>query len=261
MGNYRQGKLITIEGVDGVGKNTQSLLLRDKIKEMHGDCGFFSFPRYDTPTGKKVAEYLNTGAQNLSLLRRAELYSNDRKAARLEILDYLMRGVDVVCDRYVDSNVAFFSSLAKLTPNTASNYDVRVREFIKALEYKQYNLPHPDITFILTMPFEKSRELVLKKDTRDYTKEKLDVHERNTQLMEITSKFYESLVVTTPGEYSSSHYKLIDCYDPDSDSVRTVESIHKQVLEHYTDRFYTYSNIFKQVPPLEINRSGFIVNT
>lgn len=232
MSSYRTGKLITVDGIDGVGKNTQSLKLVEFLTKLHGQCGFFSFPRYETPTGKLVGEYLKSGRNDLNLLERAALYSADRAAARLEIMDYLMRGIDVVCDRYVDSNIAFFSSFAKMEQNVSRNYDMHVKHFILELEYKQYHLPKPDMTFILSMSPEKARQLVLKKDKRNYTDAKLDAHESNDQLLELTSDFYNKHALT-----GGDHYNLIDCVDKEVDAVRTIDDIHKEITDKYVERF------------------------
>lgn len=232
MSGYKVGRLITVDGIDGVGKNTQATKLRDYITQTQGDCGFFSFPRYETPTGKLVGDYLKSGRSDLNLLERAELYSNDRAAARLEIIDILMRGINVVCDRYVDSNLAYFSSFARLEPNVSKHYDIHVKHFILELEYKQLHMPKPDLTFILSMSPEKARELVLKKDKRSYTDDKLDHHERNTSLLELTSDFYNKQAVT-----GGSHYRLVDCLNTTLNEVRSIDDIHSEIVEHCNHKF------------------------
>ena len=49
-----KGKVIVIEGTDCSGKETQSKLLEEKLKKAGKKCKRFSFPMYDTPTGKIV---------------------------------------------------------------------------------------------------------------------------------------------------------------------------------------------------------------
>ena len=66
-------KLIVIEGLDGVGKNTQSNLLTKYLSEKYGDTVLYSFPRNHSPTGKRVADYLNGGLDELTLLEKAKL--------------------------------------------------------------------------------------------------------------------------------------------------------------------------------------------
>ena len=48
------GKIIVIEGIDCSGKQTQVELLMDKLNNSGKRCEWFSFPMYNTPTGKIV---------------------------------------------------------------------------------------------------------------------------------------------------------------------------------------------------------------
>ena len=49
-----RGKLIVIEGTDCSGKETQTKMLVEKLENVGIKCVRFSFPQYDTPTGKIV---------------------------------------------------------------------------------------------------------------------------------------------------------------------------------------------------------------
>ena len=49
-----KGRIITIEGTDCSGKETQSKILYERLKEEGVDVYRDSFPMYDTPTGKIV---------------------------------------------------------------------------------------------------------------------------------------------------------------------------------------------------------------
>ena len=51
-----KGKYIVIEGTDSSGKETQSKLLEKRLKDKGIKCIRFSFPMYDTPTGKIVED-------------------------------------------------------------------------------------------------------------------------------------------------------------------------------------------------------------
>ena len=46
------GKIIVIEGIDGSGKETQSKMLVDYLNNHGYKAIEFSFPMYETPTGK-----------------------------------------------------------------------------------------------------------------------------------------------------------------------------------------------------------------
>lgn len=49
-----KGKLIVIEGTDCSGKETQSKKLIERLKDENIDTMYYSFPKYDTPTGRIV---------------------------------------------------------------------------------------------------------------------------------------------------------------------------------------------------------------
>jgi dTMP kinase len=207
------GSLIAIEGIDGVGKNTQAKLLCDYIRRQKGNCGFFSFPRYDTPTGKEIAKYLRGETPNLSLIEKANLFSNDRLAARTEILEYLESGIDVVCDRYILSNCAYFS---------CQDPTNKIIEHILHREIAQNDMPIVRLLVILSLPLEISMKLILKKDTREYTTEALDEHEKNLELQSCVNNYY-----------NSKDFEECIVYCNKGDEILSVDEIHNKVVEMY----------------------------
>lgn len=229
--------LIAIEGIDGVGKNTQAKLLVEALKKANNNnCGFFSFPRYETPTGRRVREYLDGKHDTLNLLARAKLYSDDRLAAREEILDLLYRGHDVVCDRYVDSNAAFQVCIAKLEqPDT--NYHVRVRDYIYRLEYDNYMLPSADITFVLNVDVATSQRMMDERYGNDQALK--DKHESNKELLKHTHEIYRKMCKGLT--FQNKVYIEIICNNPDG-SLRTREDIHNEILVHVTERKNRWGN-------------------
>ena len=186
----KKGKLIAIEGIDGVGKNTQAKLLYDHIVKIKGKCGFFSFPRYETPTGKKVGKHLHTPRKDLDTLGRANLWSLDRLAAKDEINAYLNAGVDVVCDRYIHSNLIYFAQHAELEGNPDPD---AVAEYIANKEYNEYGLPKIDQLIVLSASMDHYAKMMESKTERAYTENKLDYHERNLPLMNGCHKRYNAL--------------------------------------------------------------------
>ena len=51
-------KIITIEGLDGSGKGTQSKILKENLEKTGKKVALFSFPVYESYTGGKVKKYL-----------------------------------------------------------------------------------------------------------------------------------------------------------------------------------------------------------
>jgi dTMP kinase len=97
---------VTLEGVDWSGKSTQAKLLAEWLEE-EGRTVLTTREPGGTPVAEKVRELVLHG-EEMSPWAEAALYA----AARAEnvaavIRPALERGADVVCDRYLDSSVAY----------------------------------------------------------------------------------------------------------------------------------------------------------
>jgi dTMP kinase len=97
---------LTFEGIDGSGKSTQAELLAGWLREQ-GRTVLSTREPGGTPVGEAVRRLLLDGDE-LSPWAEAALFA----AARAEhveraIRPALGRGEDVVCDRYLDSSVAY----------------------------------------------------------------------------------------------------------------------------------------------------------
>jgi len=111
------GKLILIEGTDCSGKETQSKLLKEKIEKDNKTCVYFSFPNYNSPTGKIVGgpylgkeeickSYFTEGAVNVDPKVSCLYFAADR-LYNLDTLKNLVNSYDyVILDRYTFSNMA-----------------------------------------------------------------------------------------------------------------------------------------------------------
>ena len=97
---------VTLEGVDWSGKSTQAKLLAEWLEEQ-GRLVLTTREPGGTPVAERVRELVLHGDE-MSPWAEAALYA----AARAEnvaavIRPALERGADVVCDRYLDSSVAY----------------------------------------------------------------------------------------------------------------------------------------------------------
>ncbi len=95
---------ITLEGIDGAGKSTQARLLATAL----GPETLLLREPGGTPVGERLRELLKDAT--VELTHRAELLLFC--AARAELVERVIRptleaGRDVVCDRFVDSTVAY----------------------------------------------------------------------------------------------------------------------------------------------------------
>jgi dTMP kinase len=97
---------ITFEGVDGSGKTTQAELLADWLRAEGSEVVVTREPG-GTPLGEEVRRLLLEGME-MSPWAEAALFA----AARAELVERVIApaieaGSDVVCDRYVDSSLAY----------------------------------------------------------------------------------------------------------------------------------------------------------
>jgi dTMP kinase len=98
---------VTFEGLDGSGKSTQAELLRRRL-EADGREVVATREPGGTALGEGIRELLLDGADAISPWGEAALFL----AARAQLVDEVIRpalerGADVVCDRYVDSSLAY----------------------------------------------------------------------------------------------------------------------------------------------------------
>jgi dTMP kinase len=98
---------VTFEGLDGSGKSTQAALLHDYLA-MSGRQAVLTREPGGTPLGEEIREIVLHKAIEVTPWAEATLFA----AARAELVERVIRpalerGEDVVCDRYIDSSLAY----------------------------------------------------------------------------------------------------------------------------------------------------------
>jgi len=97
---------VTFEGLDGSGKTTQAELLRERLEADGVDVVVTREPG-GTELGERVRDLLLHGG-HVSPWAEALLYAASRAQHVEEVIrPALERGASVICDRYVDSSVAY----------------------------------------------------------------------------------------------------------------------------------------------------------
>jgi dTMP kinase len=98
---------VTFEGLDGSGKTTQAGLLRERLEREGREVVLTREPG-GTPLGERIRELLLAGSDEIAPWAEVALFA----AARAELVEGVIRpaldrGADVVCDRFVDSSLAY----------------------------------------------------------------------------------------------------------------------------------------------------------
>ncbi len=107
MPSQNRGRLIAFEGVEGAGKSTQVELLRQAL-EKAGHRVVTTREPGGTPVGEQVRSILLDPASALEARTEALLFA----AARAQLVEQVIRpalerGEVVLCDRYLDSSLAY----------------------------------------------------------------------------------------------------------------------------------------------------------
>jgi dTMP kinase len=128
-----RGLLVAFEGLDQSGKQTQAEQLRDRLEAQGRTVQLLSFPDYDTVIGGEIDRALH-GERPYTADVMQLLYVANRYEWKQQILDALVAGRVIVCDRYVASSVAYGEAQG-LDPD----WLVTIQRY----------LPQPDVTILL----------------------------------------------------------------------------------------------------------------
>ena len=183
MSQTKRGKLIVIEGLDNVGKTTASLKLVSKLRREGIPTVYISFPNRDTNIGQLINLYLKKkitlNDQSIHLL-----FSANRWELSNKILLLLESSINIICDRYVYSGIAY--SLAKKKSNLTMDF----------CKMSDKGLPKPDMVCFLMNSIQASNnfqnvEIYEEKDFQQRVLEQFRLlHDTNW-------KYFEALQATT----------------------------------------------------------------
>ncbi|WP_254229998.1 dTMP kinase [Wolbachia pipientis] len=155
---------ITFEGIDGSGKTTQSELLANYFKQIHGENNVVLTRE---PGGTDFAEKIRGLLLKDNIDPISELLlliSMRHEHMKKLILPALLEGKIVICDRFIDSTIAY------------QGYGLGVDlSLIKDL-HKLVEIKYPDITFILDIDVQVG--LSRAKDKNKYEEMSIDFYHK-----------------------------------------------------------------------------------
>ena len=222
-----KGKLIVIEGTDCSGKETQSNMLLEKLNNKGYKTVKYSFPMYDTPTGKIIGgpylgkSYICEGwfpekATNVDAKVACLYYAADRAYNIGKIKEHLDKGEMVILDRYFYSNMAHQGGKLFSKEEREDMY-----EYIEKLEMGLLGLPNADIRLLLHMPYEAACIL---KEGRE---ESADQHEADEKHLRNAENAYLEIA-------NRCDFKVIECSKTPftRENIRTIEDINEELTNY-----------------------------
>ena len=168
-----RGHLIVLEGIDGAGKTTQAALLEAHL-QARGREVFRTAEPTAYPTGLALRQALG-GAVKKSECEMAVLFVQDRIAHNIHPTEgleaKLSAGVDVICDRYYYSTLAY--------QGQSTDY-----EWVKAMNLSCPEILRPDLCVYLDLTPKQSLERI--RAGRD----SVEIYENEETLTRVRNAFH-----------------------------------------------------------------------
>ena len=198
---------IVLEGLDGAGKSTQIKRLRQLFADRGIESEYVHFPRFDSPVyGELIARFLRGELGSIESVDPyivALLFAGDRADMAPRIAQWQAEGKVVIVDRYVYSNIGY--QCAKIADAEGQK---RLKEWILSTEYGYFNIPRPDISLFLDVPFAFTAKSLAEQrsgDDRAYLNGASDIHESSLDLQRTVRQVY------LDAAQSDQKLKVIDC--------------------------------------------------
>ena len=212
--------IIVIEGSDGSGKKTQSEMLLDYIcHSSNVSAHLLDFPDYKSDTGKLVTSMLSgtfgKDAKELNPYFTSPMYSLDRYQYFKQFMDHKKTINPIrfgICNRYTQSNLIHQG--ARLSASDLVEYWNWLYDF----EYGKLHLPRPKVVIYLDVPYQISRENILKR--AEETGNSIDINE-SVEYLHMVSENVQRLRKIVD-------WAFISCVD-ESGAMRSREDIHNDI--------------------------------
>lgn len=179
--------IISIEGIDGAGKNTLVSALKTRI-----DATVITFPRYDSSIHADLAARALHGQMGDlvdSAHGMATLFALDRFGAREELLGFVDSPEILLLDRYVASNAAY---------TAARTGDDAAFDWVADLEFGTLGLPRADLQVLLGTSVEEA-SIRAKKREQQHSERTRDAYEKDAGLQARTFAAYQRLAAAEWG--------------------------------------------------------------
>jgi adenylate kinase len=198
-----KGKLIILEGCDGFGGETQIKLLKEKFP----NALFLGYPDYNNKIGLLIHDFLHN---KIDLNKDVQflLFATDMIKDSEKIRNALEKGRYVFVDRYIISTIVY---------QGVQGFDEK-----KALEFiKLFDMPEPDIVFLLSISPETSLKRKMKEKGSN-----VDKWESDLEFQRKVAKKYEEVYKS---KIFGKKWILID-------GEKSINEVHENILnEIYKD--------------------------
>ncbi len=180
----RNGLFITLEGPDGSGKTTQIAYLKEYFEQRGIETVFTREPG-GTPIGEKLRDIiLDRENGEMCDMTEALLYAASRSQhVQQRILPALGEGKVVICDRFIDSSIAY------------QGYGRKLGDPVRVINELAVGGCMPDVTFLMELSPEVGKARISEDSQDRLEQEKLEFHDRVFQGYEALADLYSERFV------------------------------------------------------------------
>ncbi len=204
----KKGKFIVFEGIDGSGKTTQARRLAEFLRAGGRRVTLTAEPTA-LPSGKLLREALS-GRLARSECQMAVMFVDDRICHNIEpkegIRALLDAGVDVICDRY------YYSTLAYQGQSTSYAW-------VKAMNLECPEITRPDLCIYIDLLPEQSLERIAR------GRDGVEIYENTETLTRVREQFLS--VIRDLGE--SDNIRIVDGYRTEDEVFEDISRIVSEI--------------------------------
>ncbi len=183
----KKGLLITVEGPDGAGKSTQLDFIKSYFEEKGTNPIFLREPG-STKIGEEIREILLSD-KNKEMGNKTEMFLY--AAARAQLVEQVIKpelekGSVVVCDRYIDSSLAY------------QGYGRNLGSMVEEINMHAIDSVMPDLTIFLSLDIETGLKRASKSSGGNKDRieqESNDFHQRVLMGYEEIAKKYSNRII------------------------------------------------------------------
>ncbi len=198
----KQGLFITMEGPDGSGKSTQIEAIRHFFEEK-GETVVITREPGGTQISEKIrALLLDRGNAEMDPMAETLLYAASRAQLVAQVIKpALEEGTHVICDRFVDSSIAY------------QGFGRGLGDSVAVINAYAINNCIPDVTFLMKLNPEIGKSRIKTSEQDRIEMEKLDFHNRVFAGYETLEQEYPDRIVGI-------------------DATRNIDEISEEIISH-----------------------------
>ncbi|MFA5917120.1 MAG: thymidylate kinase [Candidatus Gracilibacteria bacterium] len=227
---------IVLEGIDGSGKGTQTLLLKEKLEKSGKKVKLIDYPRYGKKGAIFVEKYLNGKyGKDVSAKTASLFYALDRFDSSFKLKKEYNKYDYILSNRYVSSNMIHQAGKIIEQFKDEKKREKEVNKFLDwliELEFGILGIPKPDKIIFLDVNPVVANKLVEKKEKRKYIK-----GDKNKDIHEDDENHLKNAYETAKNIAKKYDWTVIDCVKDDEILEKEIitEMIMKEILTKSVD--------------------------